>query len=51
MDQWDWREKKIVLKDWEKRWHIENKRLGYIVWPSVDPGKNEVVPKDPLPMK
>ena len=51
MDQWDWREKKLVLKDWEKRWHTENKRLGCIVRPSVDLGKNEVVPKDPPPMK
>jgi hypothetical protein len=40
-------EKKLVLRDWEKRWRAENRRLGRIVRPSIDPGKNQFVPEDP----
>jgi len=31
LEQWDRREKKLVLRDWEKRWHAENRKLGHIV--------------------
>jgi hypothetical protein len=42
---------KLVLRDWGKRWHAENRRLGRTVQPNVDPGKNEVIPEDPPPAK
>ena len=46
LDQWDRQEKKLVLRDWQKRWHAENRRLGRIVRPSTDRGNCPVVPED-----
>jgi hypothetical protein len=40
------KKRKLVLRDWEKRWHADNRRIGRIVRPSIDPGKNQVVPED-----
>ena len=51
LDQWDWQEKKLVLRDWEKRWHAENRKLGRIVRPRTDPGGCRVVPEDTPPTK
>ena len=51
LDQWDWRENKLVLRDWEKRWHAENRKLGRIVRPGTDPGGRRVVPEDTPPTK
>jgi hypothetical protein len=31
-----------VLRDWEKRWHAENRKLGRIVRPGTDPGNRPV---------
>jgi hypothetical protein len=49
LSQWDWQEKKLVLQDWEKRWHVENRKLGCIVRLGTDPGNRRVVPKDSPP--
>jgi hypothetical protein len=46
LDQWDWREKKLVLRDWEKRWHTENRKPGRIVRLGTDPGGCGVVPEN-----
>jgi len=51
LEQWDWQEKKLVLRDWEKRWHAENRKLGRIVRPGTDPGNLRVVPEDTPPTK
>lgn len=51
LEQWDWQEKKLVLRDWEERWHTENKRLGRIIRPSTDLRSNRIVPEDPPPTK
>src|SRR5271156_6574594 len=51
LSQWDWQEKKLVLQDWERRWHAENRRLGRIVRPGTDLGNNRIVPEDPPPTK
>jgi hypothetical protein len=51
LQQWDWQEKKLVLRDWEERWHAENRRLGRTVRPSTDPANNRVVPENPPPTK
>lgn len=37
LEQWDWRGKKLVVQDWEKRWHDESRKLGRIVRPGTDP--------------
>jgi len=50
-EAWDLQEKQLVLRDWEKRWHAENKKLGCSVRPNEDPGKRRVVPEDTLPTK
>jgi len=46
LSQWDWQEKKLVLQDWERRWHAENRRLGRIVRLGTDLGGRGVVPED-----
>src|SRR6266487_3196593 len=51
LDQWDHQEKKLVLQDWEKRWHAENRRLGCAVRPSTDIGNRPVVSEDTPPTK
>ena len=51
IDQWDWREKKLVLQDWERRWHIENRKLDRIVRPGTDLGGRGVVPENTPPTK
>jgi hypothetical protein len=51
LDQWDWQEKKLVLKDWEKRWHAENKKLGRVVRLGTDPGGCRVVSQNTPPTK
>ena len=51
LNQWDWREKKLVLRDRDKRWHAENRKLGRIVGPGTDPGGFRVVPEIPPPTK
>jgi hypothetical protein len=51
LEQWDWQEKKLVLQDWEERWHAENRKLGRIVRPGTDPGGRGVVPEDTPPTK
>jgi hypothetical protein len=51
VDQWDWREKKLVHQDWEKRWHAENRRLGRVVRSGIDPGGCGVLPEDTPPTK
>jgi len=38
LNQWDGQEKKLVLQDWEKRWHAENRRLGRAIRLGEDPG-------------
>src|ERR1700694_1495367 len=39
LEQWDWQEKRLVLRDWEKRWHKENRKLGRVARPGTDPGQ------------
>jgi hypothetical protein len=51
LNQWDWREKKLVLQDWDKRWHAENRKLGRIVRLGTDPGGRGVVPENTPPTK
>jgi hypothetical protein len=51
LDQWDWREKKLVLRDWEKRWHAGNGKLGRIVRPGTDPGGCRAGPENTPPTK
>ena len=51
LERWNWQEKELVLRDWEKRWHAENKRLGRIVRPSIDLGNRQVVPENTPPTK
>ena len=51
LEQWDWQEKKLVLRDWEQRWHAENRRLGRLVRASTDLGNRRVVPEDSPPTK
>jgi len=49
LPQWDWQEKKLVLQDWGKRWHAENRKLGRIVRPGTDPGNRRIVPENTPP--
>jgi hypothetical protein len=51
LNQWDWREKKLVLRDWDKRWHAENRKIGRIVRPGTEPEGFRVVPEIPPPTK
>jgi hypothetical protein len=51
LERWDWQEKKLVCRDWEKRWHAENRKLGRIIRPGTDPGNRQVVPEDTPPTK
>jgi hypothetical protein len=49
LEQWDGQEKRLVLRDWEQRWHAENRRLGRLARANTDPGNRQVVPEDPPP--
>jgi hypothetical protein len=40
-----------VLRDWDERWHAENRKLGRIVRPGTDPGGCRVVPENTPPTK
>ena len=51
LNQWDGQEKKLVLQDWEKRWHAENRRLGRATRLGADLGGRRVVPEDTPPTK
>lgn len=51
LEQWDRQEEKLVLRDWEQRWHAENRRLGRLVRTGVDPGNRQVVSEDSPPTK
>jgi hypothetical protein len=51
LEQWDWQEKKLVLRDWERRWHAEYRKLERIVRPGTDPGDRRAVPEDTPPTK
>ena len=51
LDQWDRQEKKLVLRDWEKRWHAENKRLGRVVRPNIGAGNRTTISEDTSPTK
>ena len=39
LELWDQRDKKVILRKWETRWHAENRRLGRVEQPQPpEPG-------------